>query len=645
MRKIDTLLQPGRIGNLELKNRIIYASMSLRSTDGMGHLSEEAIESMVYRAKQTYSPGLIVFPGLQAYHAPGTSCGWAAHISDDETARRIALAVRRVKINDVKVMATISARGTRLVNGTHDNVGPSNMQFAYEPYPARALTVSEIKERVQDFIDAVCRSREAGFDAAMLHACSGKFISLFLSPYSNHRTDEYGGDVQGRSQILVDILQGIREKIGYDYPLTVQLGVDDLLGKYGLTLDEGLQIAKIIEPYIDAIYPSTGTQEKMQNISVGYTYAHGYMLDAVEKVKQAVNVPVIAMGKLGIPSLAEHVVANGQADFVALGRPLLVDPEWITKAATEEGSIRPCNGCVNCFTYGSRKEIVPTRVSCTMNPGVLREAEYETVPEAEVKKKMLVIGGGLAGIEVALTLARRGHDVTLAEQEDALGGQWLIAAHAPHKRDYKLLMPYKLEELANSTVMVKTNCCVDEAFLKDFQPDEVVLATGAVPKTLPFELPDDAVPVVQGNDVIMGRAAVGERVVVIGGRYIGLEVAAQLASEGKDVSVVDMTELGKGTNPRLIGIYRDEIVEHGARMYPNCPVLGITDRGVDIAQMNNLLTLKADTVVLCIGTRPQDKLSEILEKLSIPYFKIGDCKRIGDALYSIRDGAEIGRLL
>ncbi|MEE0435090.1 MAG: FAD-dependent oxidoreductase [Peptococcaceae bacterium] len=645
MGQMETLLQPGRIGNLEIKNRIIYASMSLRSTDGMGHLTEEAIESMVYRAKQSYSPGLVIFPGLQSYHEPGTKYGWQAHISNEETARRLALAVKRVKINDVKVMATISARGTRQVNGTHDNVGPSAIRFAYEPYPTRALTVLEIKERIQDFIDAVCRAREAGFDAAMLHACSGKFISMFLSPYSNQRTDAYGGDVRGRTQILIEILQGIREKVGKDYPLVVQPSVDDMLGKYGLVIDEGIEIAKLIEPYIDAIYPSTGTQEKIQNISVGYTYDHGYMLDAVARVKQAVNIPVIAMGKLGIPSLAERIVATGQADFIALGRPLLVDPEWMEKAVTGEGTIRPCIGCLNCFTYASRKEIMPMRVSCTMNPGLLREADYETVSEADVKKKMLVVGGGLAGIEAALTFSRRGHDVTLAEQTDVLGGQWLVAAHAPHKKDYKLLMPYKLEELAKSTVKVKKNCPVDEVFLRDFQPDEVVLATGALPKVLPFDLPADAVPVVQGNDVIMRRVEVGQRVVVIGGRYIGLEVAAQLATEGKDVSIVDMDEFAKGANPRLVGFYRDAIVENGARMYPNCPVLRVTNRGVDIAQMNNLLTLTADSVVLCIGTQPQNRLEKTLEKLSLPYFKIGDCKRIGDALYAIRDGAEIGRLL
>lgn len=645
MEPIKALLQPGKIGSLEVKNRIIYSSMSLRSTDGMGHMTEEAIESLVYRAKQPYSPGIITFPGIMAYHAENTPCGLEIHLGDREVTKRLAQAVKRVKINDVKVMASIAARGTRQENGSHDNIGPSAMRFGYEPYPAREMSVAEIKERIQDFIDATCRAREAGFDAVMIHACSGKLISMFLSPYSNHRSDHYGGDVQGRAQFLIEVLQGIRKKVGDDYPLLAWLGVDDLLGKYGLTLPDGLTVAKLIEPYIDAIQPSTGTQEKIWNISVGYSYPQGYMLDTTAEVKAAIDKPVIAMAKLGNPALAEQVVASGKADFVALGRPLLVDPQWIEKAATGQGRIRPCIGCVNCFTFKSRKEIQPTRVSCTMNPGVLREEEYETVPEAEQKKKMLVVGGGLAGIEAALTLSKRGHAVTLCEKTAHLGGQWLVASHAEHKRDYKMLLPYKMYELAHSSVTIKSNCLVDEAYLRAFQPDEVVLATGALPKTLPFALPEDAIPVVQGNDVIMGKAQTGDTVVVIGGRYIGLEVAATLSEQGKKVSLVDMDELGKGANPRLVGVYRDEMVANGVYMYPNCPVLRVTDQGVDIVQMNSLLTLPADTVVLAIGTKPYAPLADTLETLNIPYYKIGDCKRIGDALYAIRDGAEIGRLL
>lgn len=644
MERINALLQPGRIGNMQLKNRIVYSSMSLRSTDGLGHMTEAAIESLVYRAKQAYSPGLITFPGAMPFHAPNAPCGLEIHIGDREATKRFAKAVKRVRINDVKVMLSIYARGTRLQDGSHANVGPSSMLFGFEPYPTRALTLAEIKERIQDFVDATCRAREAGFDAVLIHACSGKMISMFLSPYSNHRDDAYGGSVEGRSQFLVEILQGVRRKVGDDYPLLVQLGVDDCLGKYGLTLDEGLQVAKRIEPYIDAIWPSTGTQEKIWNISVGYGHAPGYMREVTAAVRAESAVPVVAMAKLGDPEMAEEVLTSGQADFVALGRPLMVDPQWIEKAATGTGRIRPCIGCVNCLTYNSRKEIVPTQVSCTMNPGLLREEAYE-LTSAETTRDILVAGAGLAGVTAALILSRRGHRVTLAEKSSAIGGQWRVAAKGADKADYRKLLSYIAAELEDSAVELRLNTMVDRAFIEALKPDEVVLATGAQPKTLPFTLPEDAVPVVQGNDVIMGKVTTGPRVVVIGGRYIGLEVAAQLAGEGKNVSIVDMDDFGKGANPRLIGPYRDAMVAGDVKMYPRCAVLCVTDAGVDIVHMNSLLTLAADTVVLCVGTRPDDALVETLEQLQLPYYQIGDCKRIGDALYAIRDGAELGRLL
>lgn len=648
MEPIKALLQPGKIGDMEVKNRIVYSSMSLRSTDGMGHLTEEAIESMVFRAKQEYSPGIIEFPGIIAHHSPYSPCGLEIHLGNREVEKRLAQAVKRVKINDTKVVASITTRGTRLsesgVAGAR-NIGPSTMRFAYEEQPSHAMTVQEIKEKVREFIDATCRAREAGFDGVLIHACSGKLISMFLSPYSNHRTDAYGGDLNGRSQFLIEILQGIRSKLGYDYPLMTWLGVDDLLGEYGLTLDEGVRIAEKIAPYVDAIKPSTGTQERIWNISVGYSFSQGYMLDATQTVKKAVNKPVIAMAKLGNPMLAEQVIAENKADFVALGRPLLVDPHWIEKAAKGHDDIRPCIGCVNCFTFSSRKEIQPIRVSCTMNPGVLREEAFEHPKSAEWKKNILVVGGGLAGIEAALTLDERGHNVTLVEKNVELGGQWRVAAFAKHKNDYKLLLPYKEKMLSRSKVKVITNCIVDQEYLRESKPDEVVLATGAIPKVLPFDIPDDAISIVQGNDVITGSVEVGQRVVVIGARYIGLEVAAQLGAEGKVVSVVDMDEFGKGANPRLIGPYRDQMVEYGVYMYPRCAVLRVTDQGVDIVHMNSLLTLHADTVVLAIGTMPEQSLEKALQELNIPYYPVGDCRRVGDALYAIRDGAEIGRLL
>ena len=639
---IEHLLTPGHIGPMALKNRIIYSSMDLRSTDGAGHMSPEAVDSLVYHAE--HGPGLVHFPGVYAWSIPDAPFGLTLSLGDDSFIPLLAEAVARVHAAGAKAIQQLYARGTRTSGGA-ETIGPSAMAFGFDPKPVRALSVEEIEDYTEWFGDAALRAKKAGFDAVEIHACTGKLINMFLSPYSNHRSDAYGGSTENRARFLLDVLKNVRRKCGEDFPIVVRLGVDDMFAQ-GLKIDESVRIAQLIEPYLDAIQVSGGSQEHIWNISCSYFYEHGYLLPFTKKIKAAVSVPVIAMGKLGEPALAERVIAEGIADFVNLGRPLLVDPLWIEKAArSEEADIARCIGCLNCFTFASRKEIVPTRSCCTVNPGVLREREYECYLPARTAKDILVAGGGIAGMQCAADLAKRGHRVTLAEKSDALGGQWRVASHSAHKHDYKTLIPHLRRELEKAGVNVRLNTTIDRAYLEAHRPDEVVLATGAVPRRLPDDCTADGPAVVQGNDVIMGRVPVGDRVVVIGGRYIGVEVAAQLAGEGKHVDIVDMGEIGHGTNPRIIGIYRNKMVEGGVHLYPNCPVLSINDYGVNISHMGSLLTLPCDTVVLAVGTIPVQDLLPVLDELAIPYHAIGDAKRIGDALYAIRDGAELARRL
>lgn len=639
---INKLLEPGWIGTMQLKNRIIYSSMDLRSTDGNGHMSPEAVDSVVYHAE--HGPGLVHFPGVFAWSVPNVPFGLTLSLGDDTFIPPLKEAVRRVHAAGAKAVQQLYARGTRTSNGA-ETIGPSEMRFGFDTNPTRALSLAEIHQYVVWFGDAALRVKQAEFDAVEIHACTGKLIHMFLSPYSNYRMDAYGGSTEKRARFLIEILQNVREKVGADFPIIVRLGVDDMFAQ-GLQITECLEIVRLIEPYLDALQVSGGSQEHIWNISCSYFYEHGYLLPFVQAIRQVTEKPLIAMGKLGEPALAEKVIADGIADFVNLGRPLLVDPLWIEKAQRgEDASIKRCIGCLNCFTFNSRTEIVPPHSCCTVNPGVLRERAYEKPEPVSVPKKILVIGGGLAGMEAATILAQRGHCVTLCEKSDHLGGQWRVAAHSPHKGDYRTLIPAMQHELKAAGVQILLQTEVDEVVLQAQQPELVVLATGAVPRDLPHQCSEKGPNVVQGNAVILDQAEIGEHVVIIGGRYIGVEVAVKLSALGKKVSIVDQTEIGKGTNPRIIGIYRNKMVEQGVYMYPNCPVLSIHDGGVNISHMGSLLTLPADTVVLAIGTVPVQNLTEVLARLQIPFASIGDCKRIGDALYAIRDGAELGHHL
>lgn len=644
---ITHLLEPAQIGPLPLKNRIIYSAMTYKLADGKGRLTKAEVESMLYRAGQPLGPAIVIFPGLNAslYGQPVK----AVNINSDETMYALKAQVAQFKQYDCKTVAEIGISALRpgqlFVTADQSVPGASRMRL---PLAFDEMTREEIARSIEIHVGMALRAKKAGFDAIKLATVLyKKILGNFLSPFTNHRSDEYGGSTENRARLLIETLQAVRAAVGDDYPILLDLKVDELMGAKGLQLEEGLAICKLVAPYVDAITPCVGCELTVSELRSAYYTPKGYTLPYDEAVKRAVpDVAVIANCKLGTPSLADEAVANGQADFIALGRPLWVDPEWISKAALgHTDQIVQCIGCLNCYTESTRGEIVPTQRACTVNPCNLREEAFYTLVPAETPKKILVAGGGLAGMEAAATLARRGHTVILAEKSDQLGGQWIVASHGKEKADYRTLIPGKHRILETSGAEVRLNTTVDRAFLEALQPDLVVLATGAVPKTLPYGPGLSHVNIVQGNDVLMDRADVGQRVAVIGGRFIGMEVAAKLAEEGHDVAIIDMTSLAKGANPYLVKYYNQKLVASGVRFYPDSPVLDISDRGVDILHLDFPVTVAADTVVLAIGTRSVNGLADDCRALGIECLPIGDAKRIGDALYAIRDGAEVGRLL
>ena len=642
---LEKLLLPGKIGSMELKNRIIYPGMTYRLGDNHGHLTDAEVDSMVYRAKQEIGPALITFPGLNDSMFGKVS---RVNINDDEATYVIAKQIERVKINDTKTMAIIGVMGLR-DNGYNEkeNLGPSNMSF---PFETKEMTHDEINFFVYKFGRLAKRAKDAGFDAIRIQTgTSKKVLDLFVSPYMNRRKDKYGGSLANRLRIVIEVLEAVRANVGPDFPIIFNLQVEEMM-THGTTIQDGIEMAKLIAPYVDAFEP-VGTK-RFKGTSQHGTEAYFMPYDPngpyIRVVKEAVpDTAVIASVRMGIPELAERVVESGEADFVSLGRPLFADPQWIVKAASGRSQeINRCIGCMNCYTEAQRKEIYPAyHRACTVNPANLREDSFTELETTKHPKKILVAGGGLAGMEAAITLAQRGHNVTLAEKEDALGGQWIVASHGEEKGDYKTLIPFKKRQLESAGVHLELNTKVDKDYLIKQNPDVTIVATGAQPRTLAFDFPIGYTQVVQGNDVIMDNVEVGNRVVVVGGRYIGMEAAIKLAKLGKDVSIVDMAEIGCGLNPQLFDHYLNEMHDNKVQMYYNMKVVSFTPSGVDILCGTSLLTLKADTIVLAVGTKPVNDLKNDLDALDMKYCMIGDCKRIGDALYAIRDGAEVGRAI
>jgi len=393
------------------------------------------------------------------------------------------------------------------------------------------------------------------------------------------------------------------------------------------------------EAGIDAIHVSGGNRHTLQwHAPAYYMDPYTHLFHAGE-VKHSVNVPIIAVGRIKDLSVAEQTLIDDKADFIAFGRPLVADPDLPNKA--QDGrleDIRPCIYCNNCHNEIFGRQ---TRVCCTVNPGLF-SLEISSLKPAKRTKNIMVVGGGLAGMEVARVLAERGHKVNLYEKTNLLGGQWNVACQEVLKRDdFPRLTSYLIRAIEKAGVKVKFDVEVNPDLVKSEKPEVLILATGAIP-AIPNVPGVDGNNVVQANDVITGKVKCGEKVVIVGGRYMGMGAADFLAGQGKKVSLVDLQPIGMDIGVTLYQGLMERLVNVGVRFYPNSPLYEIKQNGVYIDYNHELLFLEADTVVLAVGVTPQKDLMEKLKGLTTELYAIGDCVEPGNAQKAISNAAELG---
>lgn len=639
---LEKLMQPGRIGRLELRNRVVFPPIQNRGADENGHATPRM--SDYFAARGQGGAGLIIVQHSFCWPAAKLAHGLA--LWDDGCIPGLTHLTRAVHATGAKIAIQLGGRGTRQDNG-QGSVAPSAIRLSYEQDMPRELTGEELRYFLECYGQAARRAAEAGFDAVEIHGAHGKLISQFLSPYTNRRTDDYGGSVEKRTRFPREIIAAVRHQVGDDFPIIFRLSLAEFF-EGGLTEEEGLEQVRLLDAAgADAFHISGGGQEKVWNTDQSYFFPRMSLVPLAAKAKSVTAKPVIAVSRIQDPFMAEQVLEKGQADFVALGRPFLADPDILKKALEGRAAdIRRCVYCLNCTTWGTRPELEQRGIGCTVNPGVLRETSFELAPAAR-PRRLLVAGGGLAGMEAARTLALRGHSVDLYEGSPHLGGQWRVAARADCKDDFKTLIPWLKRGMEQAGVRVHLSSPVDMELVRAMRPDAVVVATGAKPRELPVDRPASGGPAeVQAMDIIMDSAPdVGRRVVVVGGRYIGMEAADKLARQGRHVSLVEAMELGHGTIARLRGMYRNKLVESGVFIFDRSPMLRLSSTGVDVAHCGSMLSLPCDTVVLAIGTVPVRDLVPALVEAGVEHHVIGDSRAIGDALVAMRDGAELGRVL
>ncbi len=519
-------------------------------------------------------------------------------------------------------------------------VGPSAIAPKGGEMP-KELSVAEIENLVEKFAQAARRAREAGFDAVEFHAAHGYLLNQFLSPLWNQRRDVYGGSTENRSRFLLEIVDRTRALLGNDYPLLVRLCADEFVPG-GIAVAEGCRIATLLEAAgIDILDVCGGIGETMAySVPSTFVPAGGSLLPLAAAVREVVKVPVIGVGKLHTPAVAEEAIATGKADLIAIGRAAIADPYWPTKAA--EGrwdEIRPCLACAAPDCHGRTARGLP--IGCVVNPTVGREGLFNTATAA-APRRVTVVGGGAAGIVAALAAADRGHQVTLHERSPELGGQVPVAATPPYKQEMGRYLEYLKTAIARSAVKVALGSEIGEEVLLADPPDVLVAATGSQPAIPPVAIVQQ--DVTTAWEVLAGRADVGPNAMVVGGGDVGCETALFLAARGRRVTIIEMLP---DIASELIWWGHDAVVEHliaaNVEVITNARVLALEkgtvkyERGGVTERVEGI-----DTVVFATGVKPDDSLARRISGKGFEVRLAGDCLRAGNLGGAVRSGYEAG---
>lgn len=640
------LFSPIKVGPLTLKNRIEAAPVNISNLPMSGYPTAENIA--IFEGKAKGGAAIVHMGECRIDLKTGISHKLCIALDDPEVLPYLHAATDAIKKHNAFAAVELIHPGTRANPEYYDgpiwgpSAGPGHLGKDYSELDQ--ATIDYIVER---FGDAAEMAKLGGVDLVMIHAGHGWLLHQFLSPLNNRRTDKYGGSLENRARITMEVIANIRKKCGKDFPIEVRMSGTEIV-EGGLTLQDQIEFAKLLDGKVDLIHVTSGTfhvpSTNQHMIPNGFLPqgCNVYLAEAIKKEMK--HTPVVTVGALGDPELMESIIAEGRADIVALARPLLADPELPNKLkAGKADQVSPCLRCMACIS----ESFVPyvrycSRIRrCPSNPTAYKEIPASQVKKAEQPKKVLVIGGGPSGMEAAAELAERGHHVILCERENELGGAMRHAKYVPFKQKVDQLMHVMIRRLERSGAEIRLRTAATPTLVESLHPDVIVAALGAKAKKPEVAGAEHAII---AEDALQRIDSLGQNVAIVGGGLVGCELALQLGMTGRTVHLLSRK---KEVCRDAAYLYREgllmELKKVPVKIYNEAECTAITSEGVTVRNADDReYTLPADTVIWAGGYLPMEDEAEQFRTLAYDFWKIGDCAQVRKIYNARREGYNAG---
>jgi 2,4-dienoyl-CoA reductase-like NADH-dependent reductase (Old Yellow Enzyme family)/thioredoxin reductase len=632
------VFQPIKIGNMTVKNRIHYTPMVACVTTADGEANQEMLDWIDMQART--GVGYITIGDTQIDKERAQCFYGELNVTEDKYKDGLKNVTEEAHRFGCKLSIELSHAG-RGANPKM-NILPA-FAPSYLPIPGGQQDIKVMDKEDMEWVknrwaECAVRCKESSFDMVMIHSAHNNLLGSFLSPESNIRTDEYGGSLENRMRYPLEVIETVRKAVGPDFPLEIRVSINEMTDA-GLKFEDTLEYLKKAQQYVDNICLSRGTvfvEDAIRYLCPSYLMSHMINADYAKIVKENVDIPVQVVGNIFSLEEAEQILTEGKADIVGICRSFMAGPTMIEDAVKDqEYKTRPCIRCMD----GCGAVFLGAPVRCAVNPKLGRETRFGRVLKSDVKKKVYVIGSGPAGMQAVETLLERGHDVTLFDKADKLGGMLHDASAVKFKNELRKYKNWFIRQTEESGANIRLNTEVTLDLIKKEKPDAVFVATGANYANPPIPGIEKAV---MARDVDYETSEVGNEVIICGGGLTGCETALQLARDGKSVTVVDMIpaeDFAKGQFYIIRSSLMAEIKDAGVKFAGNLKVKEFIDDGIVVTdKVGNEFIMKADTVVNALGLKADDKLyKELAAEMPWDTYAAGDClcsKNIYNATFS-----------